>query len=281
MFVTYWHGDVALTVGSKSGPKLLAVVSSLVLLFMLVPVIFVVWVAFFDSAFLTFPPEGYTTRWFGEAVSRPEFMNGFVTSAIVALASSVIAVASGVCAAVTLARYEFPGREVLRAMLLSPLIIPNIVLGVALYSFFIFIADNLLFDPTASYLGLIAAHSMLVLPWSVRLVSANLVGLDPSLEEAAMNLGASKRTAFFRITLPQIRGGIVAAILFSLIISFENLELSLLIVSPGHTTLPIAILQYLEFNMDPTISAVSTIQIIVIAALLLISDRFIKLSKVV
>ncbi len=265
----------------RYGPNLLAAFSALVLLFMLVPVIFVVWVAFFDSPFLTFPPEGYTTRWFGEAVSRPEFLNGFITSGIVALAASVISVASGVCAAVTLSRYKFPGREVLRAMLLSPLIIPNIVLGVALYSFFIFIADNLLFDPTASYFGLIAAHSMLVLPWSVRLVSANLVGLDPSLEEAAMNLGANRATAFFRITLPQIRGGIVAAILFSLIISFENLELSLLIVSPGRTTLPIAILQYLEFNMDPTISAVSTIQIFVIAALLLISDRFIKLSKVV
>ena len=193
-------------------------VCALVLLFLVLPVIFVVWVAFFDSPFLTFPPEGYTTRWFGAALSRPEFLNGFVTSGIVAVFASLIAVSSGVLAAVALTRYEFPGREVLRAMLLSPLLIPNIVLGVALYIFFIFIADTFLVDPTASYAGLILAHAMLVLPWSVRLVSANLVGLDPALEEAAMNLGANRRTAFFRIILPQMRSGIVAAILFSLII---------------------------------------------------------------
>lgn len=256
-------------------------ICALVLLFLVMPVIFVVWVAFFDSAFLTFPPEGYTTRWFGKALSRPEFVSGFATSGIVAVFASLIAVTSGVLAAVALSRFEFPGREILRAMLLSPLLIPNIVLGVALYIFFIFLADTFFIDPTASYIGLILAHAMLVLPWSVRLVSANLISLDPALEEAAMNLGANRRTAFFRVVLPQMRSGIVAAILFSLIISFENLELSLLIVSPGRTTLPIAIMQYLEFNIDPTISAISTIQIAVIAVLLLISDRFVKLSKVI
>ncbi len=266
---------------NKLGVYSFYLLCALVLSFLLLPVVFVVWVSFFDSPFLTFPPEGYTTDWYGVALSRPEFLTGFITSGIVAISSSLIAVSSGVMAAIALTRYDFPGRDLLRALLLSPLLIPNIVLGVALYIFFIFVADTFLVDLTSNYTGLIAAHSMLVLPWSVRLVGANLVSLDPSLEEAAMNLGASRWTAFFRVTLPQIRSGIVAAILFSLIISFENLELSLLIVSPGRTTLPIAIMQYLEFNMDPTISAVSTIQIVVIATLLLISDRFVKLSRIV
>src|SRR5690606_10295279 len=205
----------------------------------------------------------------------------FITSIIVAAISSTIAVVCGVMAAIVLVRHQFPGRDLLNGLLLSPLIIPNIVLGVALYIFFIAITDAFAFDPISSNVGLILAHSMLVMPWAVRLIAANLIVMDRSVEEAARNPGASSRTAFFRVTLPLMRGGIVAARLFSFIISFENLDLSLLIVSPGRTTLPIAQMQYLEFNMDPTIAAVSTIQIIVIAVLLLITDRFFKLSRIV
>ncbi|TNE33469.1 MAG: ABC transporter permease [Alphaproteobacteria bacterium] len=252
-----------------------------VLAFLVLPVIFIVWVAFFDSSFLTFPPPGYTFHWFAEAARNPVFLNGFVTSLIVVAIASTISVFSGAMAAIVLVRYQFPGREALNGLLLSPLIIPNIVLGIALYIFFIAIADTLSIDLIASNVGLIIAHTMLVLPWAVRLIGANLIGMDRSIEEAACNLGAKSGTVFFRVTLPLMRGGIVAAALFSFIVSFENLELSLLIVSPGHTTLPIAQMQYLEFNMDPTIAAVSTVQILVIAALLLITDRFVKLSRIV
>ncbi|WP_202526142.1 ABC transporter permease subunit [Sneathiella litorea] len=252
-----------------------------VMAFLVIPVIFIVWVAFFDSAFLTFPPPGYTLKWFAEAVRTPVFLNGFMTSLIVAAISSTISVFCGALAAIILVRHQFWGRDALNGLLLSPLIIPNIVLGIALYIFFIAIADTLAFDPISSNVGLIIAHVMLVLPWAVRLIGANLLGMDQSVEEAARNLGATSRTVFFRISLPLMRGGIVAAALFSFIISFENLELSLLIVSPGRTTLPIAQMQYLEFNMDPTIAAVSTVQVVVIAALLLITDRFFKLSRIV
>jgi len=105
--------------------------------------------------------------------------------------------------------------------------------------------------------------------------------LDRSIEEAARNLGASAWSTFWYVTLPRMRAGIVAAALFSFIISFENLEVSVLLVTPGSTTLPIAMLQYLEFEMDPTLAAASAIQIAIIAILLLISDRYVKLSRVV
>ena len=96
-----------------------------------------------------------------------------------------------------------------------------------------------------------------------------------------MNLGANRWTTFRRVTFPMMRAGLVAAALFSFITSFENLELSLLLVGPGRTTLPIAILQYLEFKVDPTIAAVSLIHIVLIGVLMLITDRFVKLSRVV
>jgi putative spermidine/putrescine transport system permease protein len=125
------------------------------------------------------------------------------------------------------------------------------------------------------------AHTLLTIPWTVRLVCANLVGLNRSIEEAAANLGASPLRVFTRVTLPMMRSGVIAAALFSFIISFENLEVSLLLVQPGSTTFPIAVLQYLEFKMDPAVAAATTVQVLIVASALLISDRYVKLSRVV
>jgi putative spermidine/putrescine transport system permease protein len=122
---------------------------------------------------------------------------------------------------------------------------------------------------------------LIVIPWTVRLVMASLAGLDRSIEEAAQSLGANRFTTFRKVTLPAIRPGVVAAALFGFVSSFGNLEMSLFLVGPGRTTLPIAILQYLEWKIDPTIAAVSVLQIGLIAAAMLLTDRFVKISRVV
>ncbi len=129
--------------------------------------------------------------------------------------------------------------------------------------------------------GLIGGHTLIVIPWVVRLITASLAGFDRAIEEAALNLGATPWTAFFRITLPSIRPGIVAGSLFGFVTSFGNLEMSLFLLSPGMTTLPIAILQYLEWRLDPTIAAVSVMQITLIAAAMIVTDRYVKLARVV
>jgi putative spermidine/putrescine transport system permease protein len=115
----------------------------------------------------------------------------------------------------------------------------------------------------------------------VRLVAASLAGVDRSVEEAAQSLGADQWTTFFRVTLPTIRPGVVAAALFGFVMSFGNLEMSLFLVAPGQTTLPIAILQYLEWKIDPTVAAVSVLQILLIGAAMIVTDRYVKLSRVV
>ena len=115
----------------------------------------------------------------------------------------------------------------------------------------------------------------------MRLVTASLVGLDRATEEAAQNLGATPLVTFFRVTLPAIRPGIVAGALFGFVMSFGNLEMSLFLVGPGRTTLPIAIIQYLEWKIDPTIAAVSVLQILLIAVAMLVTDRFVRISRVV
>lgn len=260
---------------------LLRGVAVLVYAFMLSPVIFCIWISFYAQEIASFPPDGYSLRWYAVALERPEFARGFMTSLKVALIATLIGVSFGTAAALAVARGRFPGREALNTLLLSPLVVPGIVAGTALYVFFIQIDNMLDFQLAATLGGLVAGHVLLTIPWTVRLVAASLAGLDRAAEEAAANLGAAPFTVFRRVTLPMMRPGVVAACLFSFIQSFENLELSLLLVGPGRITLPVAMLNYLNFRADPTIMAVSAIQIAIVFVLMLITDRFVKLSRVV
>jgi putative spermidine/putrescine transport system permease protein len=134
---------------------------------------------------------------------------------------------------------------------------------------------------TGSLWGLSAGHLLLVVPWSLRLIAASLAGLDRSVEEAALSLGATPFATVLKVTLPLIWPGAVAAALFSFVVSFGNVELSLFLVAPGYTTLPIAILQYLQWKIDPTIAAVAIVQVVLIGGVLLLTDRFVSLAKVV
>ena len=251
------------------------------LAFILLPLIFVTWLAFFEQAIPSFPPRGYSLKWFASIGENPRFVDGFWLSLRVAIAGMLIGLALGVPAALCLARYRFPGREPLGNLLLLPLVVPGIVLGTSLYVFHVEATIRTELPILGSMAGLMAGHILIVVPWTVRLVSASLAGFDRSLEEAAQSLGARPLTTFFRVTLPTIRPGIVAAALFGFVVSFGNLEMSMFLVGPGRTTLPITILQYLEYRIDPTIAAVSVLQIILIGAAMAITDRFVKLSRVV
>lgn len=249
--------------------------------FMLCPLVLVVWLSFFRDAILYFPPSGYTLSWYVRAWQNAAFANGFVFSLQLALMSALIGVCLGVLAALGIARFRFTGSRSVNTLLLSPLLIPGIVAGIAIYLFYLRAENAMDRDIVGTFGGLLIAHVCLTIPWTVRLVTAGMAGLDESIEEAARNLGASSRVAFLRITLPMLRPSIVAAGLFSFVVSFENLELSLSLVGPGKTTLPIAIMQYLEFNLDPTIAAVSSVQIVLLGVIMLVTDRYVKLSQVV
>lgn len=245
------------------------------------PLVFVSWLAFFRNEVVSFPPEGYTLRWFGNILDQNNFVEGFLTSLQVGLVAMAAGVAIGVPASVVIARRRFPGRETLNTLLLLPLVVPGVVAGAAIYVFQVESEVATGLPLVAALPGLVLAHVMITIPWTVRLVAASLTGLDPSTEEAAMNLGAGPVTTFFRITLPMIRPGIVAAALFSFIISFGNLEMTLFLIGPGRTTLPIAILQYLEWRIDPTIAAVSFLQIGLIGGGMLLTNRYVKLAQVI
>jgi putative spermidine/putrescine transport system permease protein len=253
----------------------------LVYFFMLSPLIFVVWLSFFADAIPSFPPSGYTLHWYRQAFENDSFASGFALSFKVAVVAAFISVILGVAASLGVVRNRFRGATAVSGLLMSPLVVPGIVAGIAIYLFYLRAENILNIDIVGTYAGLIAAHVCLTIPWTMRLVSASIGGLDTTIEEAARNLGASAFKTFWRITLPMLRPSIVASALFSFIVSFENLEVTLPLVGPGHTTLPIAIMQYLEFNLDPTIAAVSAAQIVLLGIVMLITDRFVKLSQVV
>jgi putative spermidine/putrescine transport system permease protein len=254
--------------------------------FILLPIAFVIWLSVFAQELPVFPPQGYSLRWFGAIFEHRQFVAGFVTSLQVGTVATLTGLALGVPAALALARMQGGAARGLNQLLLLPLVVPGVVLGTALYIFHVE-AEILAYGQGHSLAvigslgGLVAAHVLIVIPWTVRLVLASLAGLDRSVEEAALNLGATPWVAFRRVTLPMIRPGIVAAALFGFVMSFGNLEMSLFLVGPGRTTLPIAILQYLEWKLDPTIAAVSVLQMIVIATALLVTDRYVRLARVV
>ncbi|MDP1963830.1 MAG: ABC transporter permease [Reyranella sp.] len=249
--------------------------------YILMPLIFVIWLAFFRQEIPSFPPEGYSLKWFAAILDQRKFVDGFRNSIQVGVLATLIGLALGVPAALCLSRFQFKLRTPLANLLLMPLIVPGVVLGTAMYVFHVELENGLDVDVLGTFYALVAGHIVIVIPWVVRLVTASLAGVDRTTEEAAQNLGADSWVTFWRITLPTIRPGIVAGALFGFVTSFGNLEMSLFLVGPGRTTLPIVILQYLEWKIDPTIAAVSVVQILLIGISMLITDRYVKLSRVV
>lgn len=255
--------------------------SFIAFIYILIPLIFVTWLSFYSQEIPSFPPDGYSVHWYAEAIHNERFIGAFWLSAELGVIATAIGLLVAVPAALGVSRIDFRGRGVASNLMLMPLVVPGIVLGIALYVFQTEIEIATELPILGSLTGLVWGHVLLVIPWTFRLVLASLAGFDRTLEEAAQNLGANRLTTFRRITVPSILPGIVAGAMFGFVASFGNLEMSLFLVGPGRTTLPIAILQYLEWKIDPTIAAISVLQIVIISVAMLVTDRFVKLSRVV
>jgi putative spermidine/putrescine transport system permease protein len=245
----------------------------------IVPLLLTLYLSLFDEKLILFPPRGYTLAWYPAIV--PNFGKAIVTSLQLCVLAIAGSLGLGIPAGIGLARHRFRGRGVIATLLLAPLTVPGIALGLAIYVSLVAIDEQLGSAVTGSMIGLVLAHVMITTPWVVRLCLASLTNQDRAAEEAAASLGAGPLTVIWRVTLPAMRAGIVAAALFAFVISFENLELALFLTSPGVTTLPVAVLQYLEYHIDPLVSAVAVAQIVAVAALLLALDRFVRLGQVV
>lgn len=232
-----------------------------VLLFILAPLVIVVVNSFSSVAYNVFPPPGLSLRWYRHLLEQDAFIRAFWRSVWVALASTAVALVAGVMASLALVRYRLPGAGWLQGLLLSPIVVPKMVLGVAVFMLFVRVG---LFGDLK---GVVLAHALVSMPFVIAVISANLRGLDRSLEEAAMDLGAGPVTTFFRIVLPQLRAGMLVSALFAFIVSFDQVEMTLFLVRPSYFTLPLEMMVYLEKWQDPTIAALSTLLILFSAAL--------------
>ena len=235
---------------------MLRVINCLIFLYLLAPIIVVVATAFGSSPYPVFPPHDFTLKWFGKVWNSQELRDAAVISARLGFVSAFLATVIGTLSAMALVRFQFPGKTLISVVLLSPILFPGIVLGLALLVAFYRVGL------AQTFVGLVAGHTVLVTPFVIRLVMASLAEFDPAVEEAAQNLGAGWWRTLFRITLPLIRPGILAGAVFAFIVSFDELVITLFLAGPGLQTLPIRIFTYVEYSSDPTISAVSTCLIV-------------------
>ena len=249
------------------------------LLIIFVPMLLTLYLSVFDEKLILFPPRGYTLSWYGAIWGN--FGSAVTVTLELAFASVAGSLLVGVPAGIALSRHRLRGAGFISALLLAPLTVPGIALGLAIYLFLVLIEIQTEWPLTGSMFGLVLAHLLVTTPWVVRLALASLTNHDRAAEEAATSLGARPLTVIRRVTLPAMRQGIIAAGLFAFIFSFGNLEMALFLVAPGVTTLPVAVLQYLQYHVDPLVAAVSVAQMVLVGLMLGLVDRFIRLGQVV
>ncbi|HMB33780.1 MAG TPA: ABC transporter permease [Methylomirabilota bacterium] len=245
-----------------------------VYVFLLAPLLVVVLASFNSADFLSFPPRGFSLRWYRALWESEVWGDSFRLSLLLTAVVTPLALIIGTLAAYALVRYSFPGKGAMATLVMAPLVMPQIVLGIALLNYMSGLGL------VGSLTGLILGHLVVTLPFTVRLVSISVHNLDPALERAAQNLGATPLQTFWRVTLPLLRPGIVAGAIFAAIISFGELAVTLLIAGARTTTLPLRIFNYTEYNFDPTINAVSTIFVVLALVLIIVLDRLIGLVRI-
>ncbi|MGV8898604.1 MAG: ABC transporter permease [Burkholderiaceae bacterium] len=238
----------------------------LALLFLVLPILVIIPLSFSDSTFLSYPMPGYSMRWYENLFHSEAWIRAAKNSFIVAPMATLIATVLGTLAAVGLNKAEFPGKGLLMAILISPMVVPAVVVGVGVYIFF---AEIGLAD---SYTGLILIHAALGAPFVVTTVSATLQGFNYNLVRASQSLGASPLRTFFRITLPVIAPGLISGALFAFATSFDEVVITLFVAGPNQTTLPRQMFTGIRENISPTIAALATILIIFSTCLLLVLE---------
>ncbi len=262
-----WLDDIGLT--------LVVATTIISVAFLIVPVAIAVVMSFDARDFLgAFPPPGLSLKWYYRFFSEEYYMRGLYVSLIVGVAATGISTAIGVSAALAIDRYRFRGRELITLALISPLIIPAVVIGFALLLFLSFLGVD-------GYARLIAGHVIVVMPYTIRATLAGLVGIKRSLVEAALSLGANERQAFWKITFPLARTGIVAGGVFAFAFSLDEVAVSLFLVSGDVYTLPVALLSMMRGNFDLTIAAASVLMLAVTALLIVVLDRVVGLGKLI
>lgn len=257
-------------------PLVFRILATITIIYLIIPAIIVVLAGLNSGDYLRFPPEGFSLKWVKEFLTSPTFLPAYLFSMRLAFGAMVIATVLGTMTAIFLTRANFPGRGAVRAFFLAPLLLPGLVIGLALYVYYL---NFPLLDLHGTFLGMMLGHVIVTTPFVIGTVSASLYGFDRSLEEAARSLGAGPFKAFFTVTVPSIKSGITAGALFAFIVSFGQFDLSLFLSTPNQTPLPYAMYISLRYQFEPTAAAAGTFAIALVIVSMIVTSKVTNLSK--
>ena len=243
----------------------------LVVIFLYAPIAVMILMAFNESALYQLPFSG-TTLWFEKLAENKRLIKAGTNSVSIALLTTLIATTLGTMTALAFARYTFRGQTLLKLLLLPPITIPWLIIGTAMLVFFFWTGIG------RGLHAMLLGHVALALPYVIVVVGARLQSFGPSLEEAAATLGANPWQVFWRVTLPVLAPGMVAAAVFAFAISLDQFVISYFLAKPGTTTLPVEIYSAIRKGFTPEINAISTIIIVVSMAALLLVARFYRFA---
>lgn len=249
---------------------LLAVFTVLAVIFIVAPLAVIVLNSFSSVAYNVFPPEGYSLRWYKNLADQTSFYTAAARSVLLASLTTILSLIIGTMAAYALTRYRLIGKNLIQGFLLSPIVLPKIVLGVAVFMFFVQIGV------VRSYSSLLLTHTLVSMPFVIAIVAAALLNFDWTVQEAAMDLGAGPITTFMRVILPEISVSMTLAAVLAFMTSFDQVETTLFLLRPGDETLPIEMFVYLQKWQDPTIAALSAVLIFFVALLVGALSRLIR-----
>lgn len=250
--------------GSIWWGRLRAVICILAAIYMIAPLFIVIAISFSSAPFLTFPPPGFSLRWYENMFGNPVWARTLITSVKILVPTAILATVLGTAAAYSLARAKFPGAIFVQGLIMAPLVVPVIITAAGIYG--VFRAWGL----SGTLGGLILAHTILTIPYVFATVSAALSVIDPRLEDAAATLGAPPWARFRRITLPLVMPAVLSGLLFAMVISFDELIVSLFISTAAVRPVTVQMWSNIRGDVDPTIASVATVLFIFSLAVLLL-----------
>lgn len=242
------------------------VLTFFICLFLVLPVVVIIPMSFGSSNYLEFPPRGFSLRWYQEFFTDSAWVSALLYSLRIAVFATLFSLILGILASEGLTRCEFKGKALLQQLYQLPMIIPVIVTAIALYRF------ETVIGLRGSTIGIILAHTLVCLPYVVSTVYSRRVSLDPNLANASQNLGASPVYTMFHITLPLIRPAILSGALFAFATSFDELVISMFLVSTTNNTLPKKIWDGVRSEIDPTVTSIASILIVIVTTIMIISS---------
>lgn len=243
------------------------------MVFILTPILLIMVISFSDGYFVSFPPTGFTLDWYSKVLGNQEFIDALLFSTLLSLGTTVLSLLLGVPAAIALVRGNLPFASLAKGLLLSPLIFPVLITGLALLQLFTGYGWG------NAKLNLLLAHTVVTTPYVVRTVITSLELVNPSLEEAARTLGATRWATFYRVVLPQIAPGVVSGAIFCFMVSFDNYPVSMWLADSENTPVPVVLYRQIGTVFDPSVATMSTLIILLATVVVVMLEKMVGLRR--